>query len=122
MPQVDPLQALLLATQGRRSGPPRRQLTPLRNIQRPGAVSLADMQSRAIPRQGDSGESRSLFRQFSDAITGLPRGIAHLGMSAGKTIAMPFHLGYDMATGDLTPAELATPAAGYNPFRAEASG
>jgi len=81
-------------------------------MSRPGAITVGDLQRRAQQRQQaiaqlpGGGGSRSLFEQFSDPITGLPKGLMHLGVSAAKTAAMPAHLAYDAATGELTGAEL----------------
>jgi hypothetical protein len=114
---ADPRQQIALALGRARPGvrPQGRQVVQLRPLRRPGALTLGQLQQRALEADrrraaGNvlEGTSRSLFEQVSDVFTGLPKGLAHLGASAVKTAALPVHLGIDLASGELSADELAT--------------
>lgn len=80
-----------------------RQVTPMATL-RPRAAKPMIVRRPNADDVADTG--RSLWDQVSDAFTGIPSGLAHLGGMAVRQITAPVRLVWDVRTGKVAPSDL----------------
>ena len=98
-----------------------RQIVPMRAVARPNAITLDQLQQRYVQQQKQQENSRSLFDQITDAVTGLPKGVGKLLWNTGVETIAPARIGLDFARGDLSIGDMAS-VGGYGGVAAAAGG